>query len=266
MSERTLESMVACVTGGGRGIGRAICHSLAEAGATVYTCARTESQLRETVDSNPGPGEIVAHVADVRDTVEMDQMFDDIDDVHDGLDVLVANAGVLGPRKPIEEVSPEAWSRTQRINIDGVFLANRMSIPLMRKRLEHDPDAAPVILNISSSVGREGRARWGPYATSKFAVEGLTETLADELADDGFTVISANPGGTATPMRAAAYPDEDPETLPEPESVASVLRMIIAEATPAQTGAKYDCQDLFSFVDRIDEESVDPGKWPTVED
>lgn len=258
MARRDPESLVACVTGGGRGIGRALCHQLAEAGAVVYTCARTEAQLQETVDTSPGPGEIVAYHADVTDTVEMDQMFDDIG-ADGALDVLIANAGMLGPREPIERVAPEAWRRTQRVNVDGVFLANRFSIPLMRKRLESRPDASPIILNMSSSVGREGRARWGPYATSKFAVEGLTETLADELGDDGFTVLSANPGGTATSMRAEAYPDEDPDQLPSPERVAETLRLLVLEAGPDQNGNTYDCRDLFEFLDS----SAPPADWPT---
>lgn len=253
---RSIEDLVVFVTGGGRGIGRATCLECAEAGATVYTCARSSQELSETVDQfeGDGRGAMIAHTADVTRPSEVERVIDRIRETEGRLDALVNNAGVLGPREPIEEVELDAWRETMEVNLDGVFLVTRAAIPLLGRAEQG------IVVNISSSVGREGRGRWGPYAVSKHGVEGLTGTLADELAEDETTVVSANPGGTATEMRAAAYPDEDPETLPTPGEVAETLRLLVEVAELDQTGETYDCRDLFDLVSG--EERPDPADLP----
>ncbi len=230
---------VALITGGSRGIGRALCLELAGRGAHVYTCARDEAALEDLSGQAEGlDGTVEPTVADVTDLDEMSALFERVRDEHGRLDLLVNNAGVLGPRTPIEDVDLAAWQKVQSVNVDGVFIASKLAIALLR-------DAeSPMIMNVSSSVGRRGRGGWGPYAVSKHGVEGLTDTLADELADDDVCVVSINPGGTATDMRHEAYPDEDPATLPTAEQVARTFALLIERLDVAQTGRKYNSRDL----------------------
>jgi NAD(P)-dependent dehydrogenase (short-subunit alcohol dehydrogenase family) len=239
-----LDEMVAFVTGGTRGIGRAMVLRIAEAGGTVYTCGRTESSLEGLRDeSRKLDGTLVAETADVTSFDQLTDLTEMIDDAEGQLDLLVNNAGVLGPRARLEDVSVEAWRHTLEVNTTGVFLTAKASLELLRAADESR------VVNISSSVGREGRARWGPYAVSKHGVEGLTETLADELEEEGIPVVSANPGGTATDMRADAYPDEDPDTLPSADRVAETLLVLGRTVQVGQTGQTYDCRELFEHVD-----------------
>lgn len=254
---RDLRQLVALVTGGSRGIGRALSLELAEAGATVYTCARSNGGLDETVEQFDGPGRLVTQTADVTRPEQIADLTDRIRSDEQRLDAVINNAGVLGPRSQIEDVSYESWRRTLEVNLDGVFLISKASIPLLRAA------ESGIIVNMSSSVGREGRAKWGPYAVSKHGVEGLTETLADELAEESIAVVSANPGGTATEMRADAYPDEDPETLPKPRRVAGTLRLLVASIGVDQSGRSYDCRDLFELAEA--KEPPDPTEIPSAE-
>ncbi|QDG54483.1 SDR family oxidoreductase [Persicimonas caeni] len=245
-----LKGRVALVTGGSRGIGRALCLQLAERGVHVYTCGRDEEALRETEEQAPGPGSVVGMVADVTDLESMTELFAKIRDERGHLDILVNNAGVLGPRARIEKVSLQEWRHTLTVNADGVFIASKLAMGLMRK-------SGGIMLNVSSSVGRKGRGGWGPYAVSKHALEGLTGTLADELEDDGICVVSVNPGGTATRMRKKAYPDEDPATLPTADEVAGTFMTLIERLDVAQTGRQYNSRDLMEcFGEEMEAEEL----------
>jgi NAD(P)-dependent dehydrogenase (short-subunit alcohol dehydrogenase family) len=99
------------------------------------------------------------------------------------------------------------------------------------------------IINVTSGVGRVGRARWGAYAASKFALEGFSQTLADELKDTGIRVNSINPGPTRTAMRAAAYPDENPETLPRPDEITRAFVYLASDDSLGITGKTFEAQD-----------------------
>jgi NAD(P)-dependent dehydrogenase (short-subunit alcohol dehydrogenase family) len=199
--------MVALVTGGSRGIGRALCAVLRERGYRVYWCSRSEP------DDIP-EGTFIP--CDVSDPESVRAMFERFGEQEERLHLLVNNAAVLGPRAELEQVDIDAWRRTFAVNVDGPFLVTKAALPFLRA-------AAGTICNVSSSVGRTGRGSWGPYGCSKHALEGMTDTFADELADDDVMVFSVNPGGTATDMRAEAYPEEDPATLPTAAEVAAVI-------------------------------------------
>lgn len=198
---------IALITGGSRGIGRALCDVLASEGWRVYACARSGTDE---------PLDWTFFECDVSDARSVAQMFEEFAAREERLDLLVNNAGVLGPRAELEDVDIDEWRRTFAVNADGPFLVTKAALDYLRA-------ASGTVCNVSSSVGRRGRGGWGPYACSKHALEGMTDTFADELADDGVTVFSVNPGGTATDMRADAYPDEDPATLPTPREVAAVI-------------------------------------------
>ena len=149
--------------------------------------------------------------------------------------VLVNNAGILGERAPISDYPTDVWEEVIKTNVNGVFYITKFFLPYM--------EDGGVIINISSGVGVRPAPFWGAYAVSKWAVEGFTKLLAEELKGK-IHVYSLNPGGTRTGMRRKAYPDEDPLSLPPPEKVASVIVKLALEKF-AQTGSHIFARDFF---------------------
>lgn len=246
---RQLDELVVAITGAGRGIGAATAALLAEREARVFGCARTDDALDELAEQSTN---ITGAALDIRDDSAVRAWFDTIEDREGRLDVLINNAGILGPRRQLSETDYQEWRETIDINVNGTFAVTRHALGLLEQA------DRPLVINLSSSVGRQGRAGWGAYSVSKFGVEGLTEVAADELADSGGCVVSLNPGGTATRMRARAYPDEDPDTLPGPERIAETIELLVERLTPAQNGARYSSRSLFSAVGT----DPDPGQLP----
>src|SRR5690554_1047576 len=158
---RNWKDTVILVTGGGHGIGRSAAVQMSARGATVFICGRTQSALDETVALAQAPGRIIAFSADITQEDEVESLFAMMGKHADRLDILVNNAGVLGPRTQLESVSLAEWKQTIDVNITGTFLVSRAAIELLRGG--HNA----LVVNLSSSVGRAGRASWGPYAVSK---------------------------------------------------------------------------------------------------
>jgi NAD(P)-dependent dehydrogenase (short-subunit alcohol dehydrogenase family) len=144
---------------------------------------------------------------------------------------------------PIADYPLNAWEEVLRVNVTGVFLMTQRVLRLMM------PQRNGSIINISSGVGRVGRPRWGAYAVSKFGVEGFTQMLAEEVKDFGIRANAVNPGPTRTEMRAAAYPDEDPLTLPAPEEIAPVFVYLASDASRAVTGKSFEAQEWSAPTD-----------------
>jgi NAD(P)-dependent dehydrogenase (short-subunit alcohol dehydrogenase family) len=145
---------------------------------------------------------------------------------------------MLGPRVPIEHYDAVTWRRVMHVNVDAAFLLTKSLLPALRQS-----DDASVVFT-SSSVGRVGRAYWGAYAASKFAVEGLAQVLADELAHEGrIRVATLNPGATRTHMRATAYPGEDPRTLAAPEARMDLYLYLFGPAARGRNQIQWDAKD-----------------------
>ena len=232
---------VALVTGGGDGIGRATALALAKAGVRCFICGRTEETLSQTTDL-AGESELTLEFrrTDVGSPAEVEALIHWIQHRAGRLDILINAAGVLGRHAPLAEVTPEQWDEVIRTNLTGTYLTCRAAASLMVKQ------KSGCIINLTSGVGRHGRAGWGPYAVSKFGVEGLTQTLAEELASSGIRVMAVNPGGTRTKMRAAAYPREDPATVQAPETVAAVLLGLVADPAQTLSGKSLDVGDFLT--------------------
>src|SRR6185503_13993002 len=140
--------------------------------------------------------------------------------------------------KLLSEISVKEWDEVIQINLNGLFYVARAVLPVMLRQ------NSGRIINITSSVGRKGRACWGAYSVSKFGVEGLTQVLADELKETGIRVMALNPGGTRTGMRAAAYPDEDRSRLNDPSDVARAILYLAASESTGLNGRSLDVKDI----------------------
>ncbi|MFN2360827.1 MAG: YciK family oxidoreductase [Marinobacter sp.] len=237
-----LKDRIIMVTGAGSGIGRAAAKAYAAHGATVILVGRTVAKLESVYDEieaagYPKPAIVPLNFegAAVKDYEELAMT---IEDNFDRLDGLLHNAAILGTRSPIELYDPEIWNKVMHVNATAPFLLSRAMIPLLRKS-----DDASVIFT-SSGVGRRAKPYWGAYAVSKFAIEGLSQMLADELDDDrhNVRVNSLNPGATRTNMRATAYPAENPQQNPAPEDLMPIYLYLMGPDSRDVNGQQIDAQ------------------------
>ena len=161
-------------------------------------------------------------------------VLDDFGAVH----VLINNASLLGARVGILDWTKPTWDRVIDVNVNGLFHVTKIFLPSMVR------GESGSIINVSSSVGRVGKRGWGAYAASKFALEGFTQVLADEMKAVGIRVNSVNPGAIATEMRHAAYPDEDPSRLKSPSEVTGVSIFLASDESRGVTGQRFDAPEF----------------------
>jgi NAD(P)-dependent dehydrogenase (short-subunit alcohol dehydrogenase family) len=236
-----LAGRVIAITGASAGIGRAVALACAAHGAQVVLIGRNEKKL-EAVHAQIGAAqgaEAAIAVLDLEKGVarDYDALADALLERYGRLDGLLHNAGILGMLAPIEHYDVPTWCRVLHVNVTAAFALTQVLLPALKK----SADAA--VLFTSSSVGRRGRAYWGAYAVSKFAVEGLAQVLADELENVSHVRVNAlNPGRTRTAMRRQAYPAEDIETLPLPETLAAAYIALLGPASRGITGRSFDVQ------------------------
>ena len=230
-----LTGKAALVTGGGSGIGAAVARALAREGAEVAICGRRAEALEATREAIAGAGgTAVALPVDLTRREDVARLVEAIRARFGRLDVLVNNAGILGAHAPIAEYPDDVWDAVIAANLTVVFRLTKAALPLVPR--------GGSIINVSSSVGRIGRAGWGAYSVSKFGVEGLSQVLADELRERGIRVNTVNPGGTRTAMRAAAYPGEDPLALPSPDDVTPLFVYLASDEAAGVTGRAFDAR------------------------
>jgi len=234
------------VTAAGSGIGATIAKAFNRMGARVHICDTNTLAMDQLLSANQG---IIGTTADVSDPDAIDALFEDVRSSLGGLDVLVNNAGIEGPILPLEQISPEAWRRTIAVNLDGQFLCARRAIPLLKRA------GGGSIVNISSTAGLGGCANRAPYVASKWAIIGLTKTLAMELGSFGIRVNAVCPGcvegerirrviaadavalGKSTGEVLEAYTaGNSMRVLIRPEEVADVVLFLCAETSLHITG------------------------------
>ena len=232
-----LGGKVALITGASQGLGRALALAYAKEGARVVINARSEESIRPVAGEVEASGaEVLALAADVSKSADVERLVDAAVERFDRIDVLVNNAGVLGPRVAIAEYPEDEWRRVIDANLTGPFLVSKAVVP-------HMPEGGS-ILNVVSGVSVEGRPEWGAYSVSKFGVEGLTQILASELEERGIRVNAVDPGGMRTEMRAAAYPDEDPMTRITPEENTDVFVYLASDESKGVTGERFKAQEF----------------------
>lgn len=235
-----LSGRTALVTGASRGIGYFLALELAKRGAHVIAVARTVGGLEELDDEIQAMGNTATLVPlDLKDMPALDLLGSSINDRWGKLDILVANAGVLGTISPVGHVEAKVFDNVINTNVTSIWRLIRSVDPLLRRS-----DAGRAIL-ISSGVAHTARAFWAPYAASKAALEVMGRSWAEETKQMPLRVNSVNPGATRTAMRAKAMPGEDPETLPHPADVAAKI-VQLADPALTITGQLYDVrQDKF---------------------
>ncbi len=232
-----LEGKVALITGASQGLGKALALAYADAGARVVINSRSEESLRPVAEEAISSGaEVLAVAADVSQSADVERLVGAATQRFGQIDVLVNNAGVLGPRVTIERYPEDEWRRVIDANLTGLFLVSKAAIP-------HMPQGASII-NVVSGVSVEGRAEWGAYSVSKFGVEGLTQILAAELKERGIRANAVDPGGMRTEMRAAAYPEEDPMIRITPEENTGVFLYLASDESTGVTGERFKAQEF----------------------
>ena len=225
-----LKDRIALVTGASRGIGYFTALELAKAGAHVIACGRTVGALEELDDAIQTAGGSATLVPfDLADMAAIDKLGASIFERWGRLDILFANAGILGTISPIGHIEAKVFEKVMEINVTATWRLIRSVEPLLMRS-----DAGRAII-LSSGAPHKCRPFWGAYSASKAAVEALARTWAAETQRTPLRITSVDPGATRTAMRAQAMPGEDPETLPHPRDVAAAL-MPLAALEWSETG------------------------------
>ena len=203
-----LKDKVALITGGGRGIGKAVALAYAREGARLAICARTGSEIEETATEIKGLGtECLAVMCDVSLEEPVSKLVEKVQKIFRRIDILINNAGVMIRPVPVAETEVKKWDYTLNVNLRGPFLVTKAVLPVMMRQ------KSGVIINLSSSIGREAYANFGAYAASKWGIEGLTQTLAAEVRPYNIRVNSVDPGYVAT--KITAFRGSNPESVTE---------------------------------------------------
>ena len=224
---KPLAGRIALITGASRGIGRAVTLALADAGAHVIIVARTTGALEDVDDEVRARGGTATLVRlDMRKGEQIDALGPSVFERWGKLDILVANAGILGPLSPLAHITNDSWSDVMEINLNANWRLIRTLDPLLRRS-----EAGRAIF-VSSGAASAKNAYWGPYAVSKAGLEALVKTYAHEIESTPIRVNIVNPGPIRTAMRAKAFPGEDPLTLATPDAIAPLFLEL---ASPSQT-------------------------------
>ncbi|HML30840.1 MAG TPA: SDR family NAD(P)-dependent oxidoreductase [Hyphomicrobium sp.] len=214
MTDTPLSGRIALVTGASRGIGRAVALGLAKAGAHVILAARSLGALEAVDDEIRALGGAATLLQlDLRKGDRVDQVGPTIYQRWEHLDILIANAGILGPLSPLGHTTDEGFLSTIDINLIANWRLIRTLDPLLKRS-----DAGRAVF-VTSGAASGKYAYWGAYSASKAGLEALVKTWAAELQSTSVKANLINPGATRTQMRAKAFPGEDPATLPAPEDL-----------------------------------------------
>jgi NAD(P)-dependent dehydrogenase (short-subunit alcohol dehydrogenase family) len=229
------------ITGASGGFGRALSLACARAGASVILAGRNGTKLDRLYDEiealgAPQPAIAVLDLA-AATAADYDRLAETVDKEFGKLDGLVHAAAVLGDRTPLEQYDVPTWCRVLHVNLTAPFILTQVLLPNLRKS-----DDASVIF-VSSGVVQNPRAYWGAYAVSKTGLEAVRSMLSQELEGErNIRINSVNPGRMRTPMRAAAYPAEDPNTVPNPAAVANAFLYLLSAQAREIDGRYFDAQ------------------------
>jgi NAD(P)-dependent dehydrogenase (short-subunit alcohol dehydrogenase family) len=236
-----LAGRVIAITGASGGLGHAVALACARHQASVILIGRNVPKLEAVHAEIAASGAPAASIAmlDLERALaaDYDQVADAALERYGRLDGLLHSAALLGTLSPIEHYDVPTWCRVLHVNVTAAFALTQVLLPALKK----SADASVVFT--ASAVGRQGRAYWGAYAVSKFAVEGLSQVLSAELEGISHVRVNAlNPGRARTTMRRQAYPAEDIETLPLPGSLTGPYIALLGPASRGVSGRSFDAQ------------------------
>lgn len=239
--KNALKDRIILVTGAGDGIGRAAAMAYAQAGATLILAGRTVEKLEQVYDQIIANGGIepLIYPVDFEGATEDDfnELANQCDQQFGRLDGLLLNAGILGQRTPLSSYRNDVWTKVLQVNVTAQHLITKALMPILEAS-----DNASVIFT-TSGVGRVGRAFWGAYAVSKFAVEGLVQTWAAETESlNSVRINCINPGATSTQMRAQAFPAENPENIASPQDIMPAYLYLMGSDSNLVNGQSIDAQ------------------------
>lgn len=211
------------MTGASRGIGRAVAEAVAAEGGRLVVTATRRAHLEGVLGALAGAGAEAHGVElDLADPESVDAAAAEAIAALGRVEGLVNNASRLGHLRPLADYPRDEWDAVMAVNLTGAVFLTRAVLPAMSR--------GGAIINVTS--GGAGRPRWGAYGVAKAALDAVTVMLRDELADREIRCVGINPGGTRTAMRAAAYPDEDPATVPHPSSRTGPFLAVLAGEDP----------------------------------
>jgi NAD(P)-dependent dehydrogenase (short-subunit alcohol dehydrogenase family) len=237
-----LKDKVILITGAGDGIGKQAALAYARHGATVLLLGKTTTKLEHVYDEivemdAPEPGIAPIDLA-LATSDDIRQLADNLEARYGRIDGLLHNAAVLGERIPAEHYDIDKWMGVMQVNFNAVFSLTRLLLPLLRQ------SKAASLLFTSSSVGAAPRAYWGPYAVSKYAVEGLAKLLAEELESTSCIRVNIiNPGATRTRMRRAAFPNEDPAGVNTADSLMPLYLYLMGDDSKGRNGETFNARE-----------------------
>jgi NAD(P)-dependent dehydrogenase (short-subunit alcohol dehydrogenase family) len=240
-SPTLLSGRVILITGATSGLGRALAIECARAGASVILSGRNKAKLErlyDEIEALPAPQPAIA-VLDLASATaaDYDGLESTIGREFGRLDGLVHSAGLLGDRTPLEQYHVPTWCKVLHVNLTAPFILTQVLLPKLRK----SPDAS--VIFVSSGVVHNSRPYWGAYAVAKTGLESVRSMWSQELeGEPNIRINSVNPGRMRTPMRSAAYPAEDPNTLPTPASVTPPFLYLLSAEGRGTDGQYFDAQ------------------------
>ena len=218
-----LAGQVAVITGGGRGIGAAIAKELSSMGATAVLCGRSRGALESVaraITENGGKAEVAS--CDVTSLASVEAAAGLVEASFGRVDILVNNAGIRGSEGPLHQLPPDSWEQILNTNLRGVYYVVRAFAPMMiRARSGH-------IINISSLAGKNALPNGAAYAASKWGLNGLSHSLAEELRGYNIRVAVICPGSTNTEL--SPHAGKDPAKMLQPEDVAHAVAMLVTQS------------------------------------
>ncbi len=223
MAQQQLAGKVALVTGGGRGIGAAIAVRLADLGAAIVVCGRTQSHIEQTAGRIRAAGvQAEAITCDVSDWNSVAALAGKVKEAFGKLDILVNNAGIGGFGGPLHTMPVERWDAVLNTNLRGVFYTIRAFVPLLLAA------GGGHIINISSIAGKNALPNGAAYAASKWALNGLSYSVAEELRAHKIRVSVLCPGSTHTEL--SPHEGKSPEKMLQPDDIAHAVEMLVTQA------------------------------------
>ncbi|MDQ7049366.1 MAG: YciK family oxidoreductase [Enterobacterales bacterium] len=235
-----LKNKTILVTGASDGIGRAVALAYAKHGATVILHGRSVEKLEAVYDQIIQQGSAKPAIVPLDLAKASLPQYQELAQVIESdlgkLDGILHNAGIISELSPIEYTDAAIWHEMMQVNINSVFMLTQSCLLLLKQ------SSAASIITTSSGVARKGRAFWGPYSVSKFAIEGFTQILADELEKTCVRINAINPGATRTKMRAIPYPAEDVSKLMTPDDLVPLYLYLMGNDSLDVNGQSIDAQ------------------------